>query len=258
MVYFESPKTERADEAAELLERACAGGTPWACLDLGRRLMRGDGVTADEPRGARILEQGCNSEQFEACVVLADDKRARGDKASLRHAAKLYQRACTGGSHTGCVRLGDMHASGEGMPRRDPAAAAKLYEQECGSFVGSCVKFGGLLETGDGVPKDEARARKVYKDSCDLGDMEGCLRLALALADGRGGDSDPVQARKVLDNTCQRNKHALGCQVLGDFYREGRGGAPNKARANKFYRRACQLGRQQACELLKPTAGTAR
>jgi TPR repeat protein len=251
MIYLETGRTARSEEAADLLERACKNATPWACLELGRRLLRGDGVPADPARGERVLRDACGADQHEACVVLADERFGRGDTGSIREASTLYRRACKGGAASGCVRLGGIYERGDGMSKRDPKRAAQLFEQACGSFVGGCVRLGALLEAGDGVEKDEARARKLFRGSCDLGDQEGCLRLGLALSEGRGGEPDPAAARGVLGAICHKG-HALGCQLLGDLYEQGLGGPKQKAKARTMYRQACRLGRQQACERVAP------
>ncbi|GAA8838551.1 hypothetical protein HpRN165_02390 [Helicobacter pylori] len=61
---------------------------------------------------------------------------------------------------------------------------------------------------------------------------------------------DYIQAKKYFEKACGLNNGG-GCGALGVLYEDGQGVEKNLTKAAYFYSKACKLGNQKACEVLK-------
>ncbi|GAA6918306.1 tetratricopeptide repeat protein [Helicobacter pylori] len=61
---------------------------------------------------------------------------------------------------------------------------------------------------------------------------------------------DFTQARKYFERACELNSGS-GCNFLGFLYENGQGVEKDLIKAAYFYSKACKLGNQKACEVLK-------
>ncbi len=61
---------------------------------------------------------------------------------------------------------------------------------------------------------------------------------------------DFSKARKYFERACGLN-NGSGCNNLGDLYQNGEGIEKNLTKAAYFYSKACKLGFQKTCEILK-------
>ncbi|GAA8267318.1 hypothetical protein HpNP113_01140 [Helicobacter pylori] len=61
---------------------------------------------------------------------------------------------------------------------------------------------------------------------------------------------DFFKARKYFEKACDL-KYGGGCGALGMLYEYGQGVEKNLTKAAQFYSKACKLGDQKACEILK-------
>jgi uncharacterized protein len=70
------------------------------------------------------------------------------------------------------------------------------------------------------------------------------------MADGTGGSQDDVGARNLFEKAAAQN-HPGALERMGAFAQEGRGGAKDRDAAKDYYKRAADLGNEQAKEELK-------
>ncbi|MGL2883788.1 tetratricopeptide repeat protein [Helicobacter pylori] len=61
---------------------------------------------------------------------------------------------------------------------------------------------------------------------------------------------DFSKARKYFERACGLN-NGRGCNNLGVLYRDGQGVEKNLTKADQYISKACKLGDQEACEVLK-------
>ncbi len=61
---------------------------------------------------------------------------------------------------------------------------------------------------------------------------------------------DYIQAKKYFEKACDLD-NGLGCGVLGSLYQNGEGVKQDSKKAAQYISKACKLGDQKACEVLK-------
>ncbi|GAA8926925.1 hypothetical protein SLK231_01090 [Helicobacter pylori] len=61
---------------------------------------------------------------------------------------------------------------------------------------------------------------------------------------------DFSKAKGYFEKACDLN-NSFGCSALGMLYEYGQGVEKNLTKAAQFYSKACKLGLQEACEILK-------
>ncbi|MCQ2923472.1 SEL1-like repeat protein [Helicobacter pylori] len=61
---------------------------------------------------------------------------------------------------------------------------------------------------------------------------------------------DFTQAKKYFEKACNLN-YGGGCGNLGDLYDDGKGVEKNSIKAAQYVSKACKLGDQNACKVLK-------
>ncbi|WRG41659.1 SEL1-like repeat protein [Helicobacter pylori] len=61
---------------------------------------------------------------------------------------------------------------------------------------------------------------------------------------------DFSKAKKYFEKACALN-NSVGCGALGMLYEFGQGVEKNLTKATYFYSKACKLGFQKTCEILK-------
>ncbi|WQW38358.1 SEL1-like repeat protein [Helicobacter pylori] len=61
---------------------------------------------------------------------------------------------------------------------------------------------------------------------------------------------DYIQAKKYFEKACDL-KYGSGCSGLGFLYGSGKGVEKNLTKADQYISKACKLGDQEACEVLK-------
>src|SRR5512143_181070 len=89
---------------------------------------------------------------------------------------------CLSGDINRCAQLGEMYATGNGVPR-DMVRAAEMFERACaGGASDVCNTLGEIYEKSGTFEGGVARAETMYEKACNGGSSAGCLNLGLAFA----------------------------------------------------------------------------
>jgi TPR repeat protein len=103
------------------------------------------------------------------------------------------EKAARNGVAQAFYNLGVVYSEGKAV-KRDPAKAAKFYEQ--GAAKGSVLAAFSLAQAyrkGEGLPQDYAKAAKWYKFAAQRGDYRAGNELGLLYVEGKGVRRDPVE-----------------------------------------------------------------
>jgi uncharacterized protein len=131
--------------------------------------------------GAEVCKQKCDAGSQESCAVLGIIHLRANDFAK---AEPLLQRACDAKVPLGCGGLGSLVGV-----QGDPKKARQLFEKACKMKDAlSCESLGGMTMGGNGVPPKDptAAARKAnvyYKRACELGSGTACGFCAAFIVD---------------------------------------------------------------------------
>ncbi len=106
---------------------------------------------------------------------LVDDGLAEYQKGNLMQASKLYKEACDSGIIHGCVKLGILYFTGDGV-KQNYKKAKKLFVKACKKRNAvACYHLGTIYKRGvDGIERNTKKARMFYAFSCSLGNMQSC------------------------------------------------------------------------------------
>ncbi|RKH18469.1 sel1 repeat family protein [Corallococcus sp. CA047B] len=207
-----------SEEAAEdplstLYLRTCGGTRVEACFNGAERHLKGDGVAKDEARAATLYELGCN-----------------------------------GGDPRSCAGLGVLKEEGRGVAK-DADGAAKLYAQACERGIGEgCGRLALLYGEGRGVPKSEAQAVRFFQQGCAHDDGLSCNNLGvLMLMGGFGLPQDVAGGMGRLVQACNRQV-ATACETVAGEFDSGTRTRKDPRLAASYFRQACGMGLQKACE----------
>jgi hypothetical protein len=101
---------------------------------------------------------------------------------------------------------------------------------------------------------DVARGRALLERACELGRGEACARAADLFA-GAPGPKEQTKAVRLFERACKL-MDARACHEAALRVRAGRGTPENLEKADVLERKACSLGRREACprDILDPDA----
>jgi hypothetical protein len=168
-------------------------------------------------------------------------------KKDEARAAALYQLACDGEDALGCLRLGMLYESGSGVTE-DDAHATQLYDQACKERLAQGCGFAGdMYAKGVGVDKDEGKAAGLYLQACDGDFAAGCHNLAGLYEDGRGVEKDGARAVALYERGCQGGLGA-SCSSAGEMYTNASGVALDTKKAAALYAKGCEKKDSVSCE----------
>jgi TPR repeat protein len=101
-----------------------------ACGLLGRYVIEGVGMEANEPVGFRLLSQGCSDLPDPVCLFLGEHLRAKG-QVNASGIIPVYERICLAGHEAGCFALADLHKTGYKELKPGEAQAKKYRTIGC-------------------------------------------------------------------------------------------------------------------------------
>jgi hypothetical protein len=130
----------------------------------------------------------------------------------------------------------------------DFSKAVILYKKACdNNDLRGCVNLGDLYASGNGITQDNVQAVSLYTKACDKNEPFGCTSLGLMYEEGRGVTQDKIKAVNIYEKACQNNS-AIGCSLLALMYIKGSGTNQNNSKAKEYFTKACNLGNSESCK----------
>ncbi len=156
---------------------------------------------------------------------------------------KWWQKAAASGDGYALYSLGFCYLVGQGV-KADDSMAFKYFSRSAaaGDAVGM-YNLGCMYLNGKGTSVDLRRAMTWFRKSSDKGYSEASTSVGFLFDRGIGVERDYKEALKYY-KIAGENGNAL--LAIGDLYRDGKGVATDASVANSFYRRAANLGNEQA------------
>ena len=193
-------------QARAWLEKAAAGGDPYALYALGRAMSESMGpANADPVRAANLYRQAAEKgHPFAALrfgLALADGS---GVKRDLVAAQRWLVHARESGVPEAALALGDMAVRTPAS--RDKALNAKILQSAISWFevaaqagvASAQFKLANAYAAGAGVTRDLSQAQLWYGRAAQQGLTEAQNALGIMLVGGVAGVSDPVEGYKWL------------------------------------------------------------
>ena len=168
-------------KAAEVLEKNCDGKNKYAasCFKLGRFLIMGKGVEANDALAFKRFEQACSGNLSQGCFHLGSMLVEGTVVKDPKRAMSVFGQACASGDAESCYRLGRslLKSSGPAGPR-DPALAKEHLAAACDlhAHAPSCRMLAVMFKNGDGpVSRDEAKFLEYKQRTADLVQQRGAM-----------------------------------------------------------------------------------
>ncbi|MBS2014551.1 MAG: SEL1-like repeat protein [Deltaproteobacteria bacterium] len=179
---------ETWDKIHKQLEAACNSTTfdPLGCEKRGDVYARGLGLARDDARARGYYQLACRSldtkdNEGRAACARAKTQFSRGSK-DLRLAADGFAWGCENGDPWGCVELGILYESGQGVPA-SLGKADELFQRACEPLAiadplqaSACARTKERIGLRKGTPP--AEANRLFDEACKGGSGHGCLHLA--------------------------------------------------------------------------------
>jgi TPR repeat protein len=194
----QSPKIDASTPVEELKALASQGNAD-AMLELGERLIQGQGVETNAAEGLQWLHKAAAAGKSQAWYDIGFVySNGVGVETNMTEAMRYFRKGAEAGNADCQTSMGMFYQAGERIPggvKADPAEAVKWYrlaaEQDHGEAI---FHLAGLYMAGQGVKADSSEAVKWYRRGAELGNPEAKWILGQCYQEGKGVAKDIVQA----------------------------------------------------------------
>lgn len=227
-------------KASPLYRKGCDLGDGTACSNLGKMYEAGESLKVNYQTANDLHKKGCELESAFACRQLSINYyRGVGLPESAEKSFEYDKLACDYGDADSCDDAADYYDDREQFEQ-----STNYYQKACRLYSGyGCRVLGWNIENGKGVDADLSSANRLYKTACDLGDPYGCRNFAVALAEPEGTDpelkQDAKTAFKLAKAVCFDDDVAEACVNAGYWLEQGHGVDKNIDQAIEYYIRGC-------------------
>ena len=164
-------------------------------------------------------------------------------------ALPLWERAANAGSTEAMVRLGWIHAQGDGVPRDPERALGYLQKASAaGSSVADTIRA-EIYRRGLGVEVDYRKSLEALRLAVERGDPLGMHTLGLHYTNGWGLPFDHVMALNLYRQGAEKDEDSA-TRMVGKAYAYGKGVKQDLKEAFRWYQRAADLGNPGALQSL--------
>lgn len=153
-------------------------------------------------------------------------------------------------------------APSEPAPSEPAASAAPTLPPELAKLDAACTAGDGdacwdlavAHHEGGAVPRDEAMQAKYFRAACERGHASACYNVGAMMFLGQLGQAiDKTAAIPHFERACKQD-HPGACFNMGVIHLKGEGAPKNQAAGEAAMKRACGLGHEQACDIVKELA----
>lgn len=89
---------------------------------------------------------------------------------------------------------------------KDYATAKKMFQEACHkSFQKGCIGLGIMYHSGQGVSKNYAKAKRLFESACNSNECFGCLYLGRMYEKGNGVEKNYQKAKELFAKACYEN-----------------------------------------------------
>ena len=236
--------------ANTLYQKSCDLEDIYGCYNIGYNLIEGLGTEFDLEKGMEMYRRGCEFGDPDQCESVAD---YYDDQQDFALAFGFYAKACDLESGYGCNRVGWAYDYGEGV-NQDITLANQFYEKSCNlDFGWGCNNLArGFMhwdEIDTNLKRDYKRGLELFKTACELGAAMGCNGAGYIYDSALGVAQDYELANHFFVTGCDvlDDPVSSACYNLAKNYEEGNGVKKSRKQARAYYRKACDLGEEDAC-----------
>ena len=113
-------------------------------------------------------------------ATLVDDGLIEYKKGNAVKAGELYTKACKNGNMKGCIKLGVLYFTGDGV-KENHKKAKKLFEKACKKHHSiACYHLGTIYKRGgNGIKRNFRKSRMFYAFACKIGLAKSCEQYNL-------------------------------------------------------------------------------
>ena len=142
--------------------------------------------------------------------------------------------------------IGMLYDMGEGVPDKNPKAAAEWYQKAADqNYAPAINNLARLYADGRGVKADPAKAIELWSRAAESGNVTARFNLGVQYANGSGVKKDPAKAAEYLRQAAEGGL-AEAQFALAGFYREGIGVKQDPEAARQWYQRSADAGFEPA------------
>jgi TPR repeat protein len=252
LLYLNGLQVEKnLETAVACFRRAIDLGSSRAKLNLGKRLLAGEGVTPDPQRGLQLMRESANAGDTAAIYEVGEVYyHGRGGIAEDAHeAVRWYRRGAESGHAASQWSLGVCLEDGFGVEADESAAVGWYRKAAEGGSSDAMVSLGHCLSEGRGVRQDPVEAAKWYLRAAEQGEVVAMREYGLALCRGVGVEQDEEQGYEWLERAADEGDE-IAQYEFGTALHEGIVYEVDQEAAVALFRKAAEQGHVEATRKL--------
>ena len=198
----EPPKIDSTTPVEELNDLAAKGNAD-AMLELGERMIQGQGIDTNYAKGQEWIQKAADAGKTEAWYDLGVMySNGMGVELNIPESMKYYKKGAELGDADCQTSMGMLYQAGEDIPggvKADPTEAAKWYRMAAEQNHQEAIfHLAQLYLWGQGVPADSVEAAKWFRKAAEDGNPDAQWMLGVCYRKGTGVEKDNVQAYALI------------------------------------------------------------
>lgn len=200
----------------------------------------------DEPQGVESLRCAAEQGNVEAqCKLGVCYSNGDGVEKNDGEAAKWFRKAAEQGNVEAQGVLGISYYNGIGVAKNYKEAAKWFRMAAEQSDADAQYRLGMCYSKGEGVEKSDKEAVTWFRKAAEQGHAEAESSLALCYYDGMGVSKNDSEALKWFHRAAEQGHAGAQC-MLGICYSKGDGVGINNKEAVKWFRKAAEQGHAES------------